>query len=199
MKTAVFGGTFDPIHVVHLVIAEQVREILNIDQVLFVPAGRPPHKKSAETESMHRLEMVRLATADNPNFAVTDLELEGNGPSYTVETLRQMRERGLGGIEDVYLLIGGDSLREFDTWKDWQEILDICTLVVVPRPGVRIEGPIEAMKRAEILYEMPLLDISSTVIRQRLQEGKSIRYLVTDPVWHYIDQHALYRERIERS
>lgn len=196
MTIAVFGGTFDPIHVGHLVIAEQARELLAVEQILFVTACQPPHKKPAECSAEHRLCMVQLATADNPHFVVSQMETQRGGHSYTIDTLRQIAEQRSSSSQEIILIIGGDSLREFDMWKDWRDIITLSSLAVVPRPGVPLAGPPEALARSRVLDTIPLMSVSSTAIRQRVQQARSIRYLVHDAVGQYIEHEALYRKKV---
>ncbi|HNT35364.1 MAG TPA: nicotinate-nucleotide adenylyltransferase [bacterium] len=198
MRVAVFGGTFDPIHVGHLIIAEQARELLSVEQVIFVTASQPPHKRPAECPPEQRLRMVELATQGNPYFQVSQVETNRKGPSYTIDTLRQILSDRSGEIDEMILLIGGDSLREFDMWKDWREIIQLSSLAVVPRPGVDLAGPPDALARSRILEDIVLTDISSTAIRRRIRKGQSIRYLVHDAVSLYIEQEGLYLREEEK-
>ncbi len=136
MATGLMGGTFDPIHIAHLIIAEEALDLLGLSRVIFVPSARPPHKSGDDVASVeHRLEMVRLAIDGNPRLALSDLEVRRPEPSYTVETVRQFR-RELGEHEKLYFIMGADSLAQFFTWKDPLELISSCEFVVVPRPGV---------------------------------------------------------------
>lgn len=194
MRTLIFGGTFDPVHCAHLILAEQAAEQMEAGLVLFIPTYRPPHKGKAVASGEDRLEMVRLAIADNARFAVSDLEIRRQGPSYTIDTLRCIQDQGMISLDEAFLLIGGDSLSEFDTWKDWRDILSLCRLLVAPRPGISRQGPPEAVSKAETLHELPRLEISSSNIRERLRKGLSIRYLVPEKVAAYIGDKHLYQK-----
>lgn len=191
LRLGIFGGTFDPIHVGHLIVAELARCLLPLDRVLFVPARIPPHKGSVPTDPDHRLRMTDLATRDNPAFEVTDLELHRDGPSYTVETLRDLRERN---PEDTrhYLLMGADSARDLETWKDHEVLLEEATVVVLARAGVRSADLPERVERRATILATPVIEICSSDIRRRVREGGSIRYLVTDPVERYVRSEGLY-------
>jgi nicotinate-nucleotide adenylyltransferase len=187
-----FGGTFDPIHLGHLLLAEIARESLALERVVFVPARIPPHKGSVPTPAEHRFRMAELATRDNPHFEVSDLELRRDGPSYTVETLRELRELSPRPTE-LYLLMGADSARDLRSWKDHRTLLEEATLVVLPRRGVAPEElPEEVAARATLLAS-PLIEISSSEIRRLVRERRSIRYRVPESVEQYIRSEGLYR------
>jgi len=186
------GGTFDPIHIAHLILAEAALDQLGLDRVIFVPSARPPHKREDEvTPLSHRLEMVRLAIAGNDRLELSDLEARRPEPSYTVETVRQFA-REFGGSEKLYFIMGADSLTQFFTWKDPLDLIDACEFVVVPRPGIGAdEGDPRIREKAHRL-DVPLLGVSSSDIRQRVRNGRSIRYLVPDDVSAYIREKNLY-------
>ncbi|MCS7014642.1 MAG: nicotinate-nucleotide adenylyltransferase [Gemmatales bacterium] len=191
MRIGIFGGTFDPVHLGHLIVAEQAREQARLEQVWFMPAAQPPHKlKRTLTPFDHRYEMLRLAVAGHDAFLVSDLEKHLPAPNFTVHTLQHLhRERP---NEQWYLLMGGDSLLEFPTWYQPQQIAALAGLVVAARPGYAV--PDDLLGHFPIqLVRAPLIEISSTDIRQRVQEGRSIRYLVPRAVECYIAQHQLYR------
>jgi len=192
-RRALFGGTFDPPHVGHLALAEWAREQLKLDEVLFVPVGRPPHKRATGLSSpRHRLAMTRLATRGNAAFRVSGLEVEATTPSYTVDTLRRLRAEH--PRDRWYLLLGSDSLDEFHTWREPETILDLCTLAVAVRPGCGEEALRRWGRRREIVsLGNPGLDVSSTMVRARARAGRSLRYLVPDAVASYIVRHRLYR------
>jgi nicotinate-nucleotide adenylyltransferase len=191
LRLGVFGGTFDPIHLGHLLLAEIARQLLRLDRVFFVPARTPPHKGDVATSPEHRFRMTRLACADNPHFRVSDLELRREGPSYTVDTLRSLRREAPAGSEH-YLLIGADSARDLETWKDHEVLLDESNVVVLARPGVNREDlPKELGARATMLAA-PVVGISSSEIRRLIRAGESIRYQVTDSVERYIRAQRLY-------
>lgn len=200
MRVGVIGGTFDPIHIGHLIIAEGARDALDLQRVIFVPAGQPPHKRSSRiSPAEHRLKMVRLAIAGNGCFTASRVDIDREGPSYTVDTVRLLHD-AWGPDVRIYLLIGGDSLAELPTWYQPERLLEICQVVAVPRPGyeldlesldVKIPGTSERIQ----MLSMPLVDLSATEIRDRVRDRRSIRYLVPDAVERYIYRHRLYRER----
>jgi nicotinate-nucleotide adenylyltransferase len=195
-RLGVFGGTFDPIHLAHLVLAEQAREQLRLDQVLFMPAFIPPHKMGRTLSPPKvRLEMAELAVAGHPNFEVGDLELRRTGPSYTVDTLRTLREQHPSA--ELLLLLGGDSLADFPTWREPREILSLAKLGVMKREGSPPpEQPTgwEAELAERVTFiEAPLLAISGTDLRRRVSEGRSIRYFVPAAVEAFINANKLYQ------
>jgi nicotinate-nucleotide adenylyltransferase len=190
-RLGIFGGTFDPIHVGHLIVSETARALLSLDRVVFVPARIPPHKGAEPADPAHRLRMTELACRDNPAFEVSDLELGRDGPSYTVETLRDLRDRNPGDTE-LYLLMGADSARDLETWKDYRVLLEEATVAVLTRAGVRTSDFPERVARLATLLPTPVIEISSSDIRRRVRDGGSIRYLVTDPVEKYVRSERLY-------
>jgi nicotinate-nucleotide adenylyltransferase len=197
MRVGLLGGTFDPIHVGHLIVAEEARTRLDLSQVFFVPAGQPPHKLKQEiTRSERRLAMIELAIAGNESFAISRLDVDRPGPAYSIDTIRLFRE-AWGGDVEPYFIVGGDSLSELPTWHQPERLIRLCHVVAVPRPGyqVRLDELDRTLPGAASLIqvlEAPLVDISSTEIRQRVREGRSIRYLVPDAVERYIREHRLY-------
>ncbi len=186
MRLGIFGGTFNPIHLGHVVLAETAREVLRLDRVLFIPTGQPPHKAvRGVLPGPVRLAMIRQAIRGQPAFAASDLELRRSDVSYSIETVRLLHRR----FQDarLFLLIGADMLAV--RWVAWKEIKRLCTVAVVRRPGA-------APRRREAgvtWLAMPQIDISSSDIRRRLRAGRSIRYLVPPAVERYIRQHRLYR------
>jgi nicotinate-nucleotide adenylyltransferase len=192
LRLGVFGGTFDPVHLGHLAGAEQARDHLRLDRVLFIPARVPPHKAAAVANADHRFRMTSLAVLDNPGFEVSDVELRREGPSYTVDTLRALKAEA---PEDArhYLLIGADSARDLVQWKEHETLLEDSTVVVLGRPGVGAEDLPPPVGRRATFLSTPLLGISSTEIRRLVREGKSVRYLVPDGVESYIRSEGLYR------
>ncbi len=192
MRVGVFGGSFDPVHFGHLFLAEYCREACGLDRVLFVPAGQPPHKaESTLTAGQHRLAMLELAVSDNPGFEVTDLELQREGPSYTVDTLAELSQAAPG--DEFFLLMGADMLQDFPNWREPQRICELAKLAVVARDGLTpldwsvLDNVIPAELSDEFLsVQMPRLDISSTEIRARVLSGQSIRYRTPDAVIAYI-------------
>ena len=196
MRLGIMGGTFDPIHVGHLFIAEDARIRLNLDRVIFVPNGTPPHKTNDMlTSSAHRFEMTRLAVLDNAMFAVDDIEMNHEGPSYTVETLISLRAR-YPQAEFVYIT-GIDAIAEILTWRRHPEVIELATFVAATRPGFDVEALTRKLPdgylRRIILMQSVGLDISSTEIRKRIGSGDTVRYLAPDAVLEYIELHRLYR------
>jgi len=198
-RRGLFGGTFDPPHVGHLALAEWAREQLKLDEVLFVPVGTPPHKRATKlSPARHRLAMTRLAIRGNPAFRVSSVEVDAPAPSYTVDTLRRLRERR--PKDRWFLLVGSDSLDEFHTWREPEEILRLSILAVALRPGKGEDGLRRYARRRQVVsLGNPGLDVSSTMVRARARSGRSLRYLVADPVAAYIARHGLYRSRARRE
>jgi nicotinate-nucleotide adenylyltransferase len=190
MKLGVLGGTFDPIHIAHLLLAEQAREQLALDRVLFVPAGDPWRKAYRRvTPSQHRLAMTRLAIAGDPGFEVEECEIKREGPTYTADTLRELQDRFPGG--ELYLLLGEDALADLPFWHEPESLAENATIVVAPRGGVVLpELPFDPERVVRI--KMPFIDVSSTDLRDRARHGKSLRYLVPDAVLDYIREHNVY-------
>ena len=196
MRIGVLGGTFDPIHVGHLAIAEEVRDQLELEEVCFVPAGAPWMKAGqALSSTQDRLYMVRKAVEDNPFFRVSTVELERSGPSYTVDTLRELQEE-YGPDVRLFFILGTDAFARFREWKEPQGILALATLVVVDRPGgtASAENVEEGMGISEKVEHVRSirLEISAVDIRRRVSEGASIRYLVPEPVERHIYARGLY-------
>ena len=193
MKTCLFGGTFDPPHFGHLIVAQTIFEAEHFDKIVFVPAHIPPHKKERTISSVAlRLELLKIATMDNPNFEISDIELKRGGISYSLETIHTYKEQTGLDREDLYYLIGSDSLKQFQTWQNPKAILEECQLIVAIRPGFR-PSDIPNWILAKVQFaNIPRIEISSTQIRARWVEDKTIRYMVTQPVWTYINKHNLY-------
>jgi len=190
VKIGLMGGTFDPIHLGHLCAAENAREALSLDEVLFVPAAEPPHKPPASlAHAQDRLAMVALATAGNPSFVPSDLELRRAGPSYTVDTLVELRRARPG--DELFLIVGSDTLGEMVSWRDPERIFALSTIAVQARPGVpSASSPVAARV---LFVEGPGLFLSASEVRKRVREGRSVRYLIPDAVAAYITAHGLYR------
>ena len=191
---ALFGGSFNPPHLGHLAVAEAVADAVGLDQVCWMPAATPPHKQDDETlaSAAHRLAMTRLAIEGNPRFVVSDLELRRGGTSYTVDTLRHLRADRPDA--DLYLILGGDSLAAFSTWREPEAILDLARLLVYQRPGSAEATVSPAILARTTVVEAPLLHLSSTTLRARIAAGQTVRYLVPEAVRVYIAAHGLYRE-----
>lgn len=209
VSVGILGGTFNPPHLGHLRLAEEVAEAYALTKVIFIPSRIPPHKKAEPVVSAeHRLRMTRLSCDDHPLFAVSDIEVERSGPSYTVDTLDSLRREG---HEETYFIIGTDALAELHLWKDYEKLFELSHFIVVERPLVPFAAAwdavpshvknnftasgdrwIHASSRHLIPAPIRGLNISATRIRGLLREGRSIRYLVTDSVRSYISEHDLY-------
>jgi nicotinate-nucleotide adenylyltransferase len=195
----ILGGTFDPIHFGHLVLAEKSREAFRLDKVIFVPASIPPHKiGDVSTLAEDRLKMVELAIQDHPQFRVSAVEIERSGPSYSIDTIRELKRQGHG--DEAYLIMGFDSLLELHTWKNYEQILCETKIITAFRPGYPVlqnnkDWPnfLQSYRSKIEVLEAPLLDISATWLRVELMYARSIRYLVPDTVREYINQKRLYR------
>lgn len=189
----VLGGTFDPIHIGHLLLGETAREELSLDKVFFIPAGRQWRKEEADrdiTAAAHRLEMVRLAIAGNEAFEASSMEIEREGPSYTAETLGALRAETPDSR--FWFIIGADALADMPRWYEVERIFELASVCVAGRPGGR-EAGLPFVKRVTWL-DMPEIEISSTSIRDRVRSGRSVRYMVPDRVGHYIAEHGLYTD-----
>ena len=204
-RIGILGGTFDPPHLGHLLIAETARVALGLESVVFVPTGEPWLKSGQRiTPAAHRLRMVQLAVADNPNFCVSDCEVRRSGATYTVDTLRELRS-GYGSDADFYFIVGSDVLDQFHRWKEPDCILDLCRLAVIERPGGPAEGIDTLAERfpdaieagAVVPVAGPRVDFSASELRRILAAGLSTRYQITDAVAAYIAEHGLYRGKID--
>lgn len=193
MKICLFGGTFDPPHVGHLIIAEIIKETEGFDRMIFVPAFSPPHKEAGPLSSVkHRLEMLRLSLADHPALEVSEVEIERGGVSFTIETIREVKSRHGLLRHGVAFLMGSDALVEFHSWKNYRAILRECRVVVASRPGFRPSRiPPDILSHVQFA-NVPQIEISSSQIRQRVRSGQTIRFMVIDPVRKYILQNKLY-------
>jgi nicotinate-nucleotide adenylyltransferase len=214
-RIGILGGTFNPVHYGHLAAAEEVRDRLKLDRVLFIPAFLPPHKNEELPSAVQRLEMVRLAVAGNPHCSVSDMEIKRGGRSYTIDTIGELKDKYPG--TELYFLLGIDSFLEIRTWRDWERLLSLCVFVVLSREGHqfadltalgfldaspddlvslddrrREEVRIAAGGRVIVLERIPFYEISSTDIRQRVRQRRSIKYCLPDPVEHYIIENKLY-------
>jgi len=211
-KIGLFGGTFNPIHLGHLRGAQEIREAFGLQEVIFIPAAIPPHKATEEViEARHRFEMVRLAIASNPFFSITDIELSRPEKSYSIDTIRYFRENHQN---DFSFILGGDAFVEIETWKEFQNLFSLCNFIVMTRPGFQKtsspsllpEALVPAFRYDEVLKawihssghtlhfkEITVLDISSTKIRELIERGDSVKYLVPAEVETYIQINGLYR------
>lgn len=191
-QVGILGGTFNPVHLVHLLIAQDAFEQAGLDVVRFIPAADPPHKDSAHVAAAtHRIEMLRLAIDGDPRFEIDDLELQRGGRSYSIDTIRALQQ--MHPDENYHFIIGSDSLVELDTWKDVAELVKLCGFITLLRPGVAVPATPTLPGIVNRIVTGHLCDVSSTDIRDRVRRNQSIRYLVPDPVFHYIHQQKLYR------
>jgi nicotinate-nucleotide adenylyltransferase len=198
----VLGGTFDPIHIAHLAIAEEAREALGLEKVLFVPAAMPPHKVDRPvSDPAHRLAMLELAIADNPAFEVSRIELDRSGPSYTVDTLEALAS----GPADPVLIMSAEAFRDLRTWRRPERILELARIAVVPRDGFPdanrafLAEHFPGFEDRAVFLPGPRLRLSASELRDRAANGRSLRYLVPDAVAAYIGDHALYSDPIWRK
>lgn len=213
-KVGLFGGTFNPIHLGHLRGAEEIREAFHLDEIVFIPSALPPHKAAEEIiDAKHRLEMVKLAIASNPYFSISDIELSRPGKSYTIDTLRYFRAR----CEDtLFFILGGDAFVEIETWKEFQNLFTLCHFIVMARPGfwktpvaAQLPGSLTSAFQYDLetkvwvhlsgyhlkFREISFLDISSTKVRELVESGESVRYLIPSETEAYILEHGLYRKK----
>ena len=193
MRLGVFGGTFDPVHIGHLLAADQARELLRLDKVLFVVAGRPWLKADRPvTEAHHRAKMVEVAVGDNPYFESSSMELEREGPTYTVDTLEEIAVRSAA---ELYLIVGADAVSELDRWHRPSRVLQLATIAVVTRPGTvgQLPSSLEAFGQC-VDVRGPLVGVSATDVRARIRSGRTIRYMVQEAVEEYIVANGLYRD-----
>lgn len=212
MKTGIFGGTFNPIHIAHLRIAEEIRDMFGLARIIFVPAATPPHKPLADNLSFEcRLQMVKMATKSNQFFTVSDIEGKRQGKSYSIDTLHLFRELYPG--DEFFFIMGGDSFAEFSSWKQYTAIFNCCNIVAIIRPGIEIASlqdalPVDiaqdfcyyeaekrlAHKSGYSVYYIAgtQLDISSTAIREMVKIDRSIKYLVPETVEQYIHEQRIY-------
>ncbi len=201
MRVGLYGGSFDPIHVGHLIAARAARERFELDRMILIPCAQPPHKPAGDlTDASHRLAMARLAVEDEPGLEVSDCEVGRAGPSYTIDTVEAFREQ-LGPTTTLVWLIGADTLGELASWHRVDELVDACQIVIAPRPGW--ESPDVTSLRGRLrdeqierlrdgLIDTPRIDVSASDVRRRVARGLSIRWMVPGPVRQYIAQQGLY-------
>ncbi|MDP4181525.1 MAG: nicotinate-nucleotide adenylyltransferase [Bacillota bacterium] len=200
IKIGISGGTFDPIHYGHLIIAENIRNSFKLDKVIFVPAGLPPHKKHLKvTSSLDRLNMVKKAVSSNSYFEVSSVEVEREGYTYTIDTLKHFRKT-YGEAAKLFFITGADVIKELHLWKDYSEILSMCSFVTALRPEYNDDEFYKAIEHyrsnfnANIyIADAPMVQISSTDIRNRIAENRSIKYLLPECVEEYIFKNNLYK------
>jgi nicotinate-nucleotide adenylyltransferase len=195
-RVGILGGTFDPPHIAHLILAEYALDALDLAQVLFVPAADPPHKDRLRAGIEHRQPMIERAIAGNPKFVISRVDIERPGPHYTVDMIRILQEQQ--PQTEFYFVMGGDSLRDLPLWHRPQELIALCKLAVMGRPSAEFTPELHAdslpgLADRVVMIESPMLGFSSTEIADRLEAGKSVRYLVPDAVLAYIREHRLYQ------
>ncbi|HWI11790.1 MAG TPA: nicotinate-nucleotide adenylyltransferase [Burkholderiaceae bacterium] len=196
-RVGVFGGSFDPVHNAHLALARVALSELHLDELLWVPAGQPWQKQRPMTAAAHREAMVRLAIAGEPRFVLSRIELERRGPSYSVDTVRALHAQRPG--VDWFLVIGQDQYARFHTWHGWQELLGLVTLAIANRPDAPVTGDPQLLSVPHAAVALPMMDVSSTDIRERIAHGQGIADLVPAPVASYIARHHLYQDPPPRS
>lgn len=196
MRLGILGGTFDPIHYGHLFIAEEARVLYGLQQVLFIPNGTPPHKLGlGVTPAEHRAAMVTLAITPNPNFVFSPLEIKRSGISYTIDTLKSLQAENPNA--ELFYIAGLDTVFDLKNWRSPEQVMQSCKILVAARPGydaseISLHVPSEYCNRFHLL-PTPELGVRATDIRQRVREGRTIRYLTPDPVIQYIEEARLYR------
>jgi nicotinate-nucleotide adenylyltransferase len=202
MKIGILGGTFDPVHIGHLIVAEEARYQLGLAKIIFLPAGKPYFKKDRlVSETGHRLEMIKRGIKDNPLFEVSDLELVRTGPTYSVDSIVALKKE-LGDGAELYFLIGLDALADIHKWKYPAELIGMCQIVGLTRPGYadldwsEIEKKIAGASQKIKVIEVSQIGVSSSDIRMMVQNGISVRYLVPDAVVRYIEEKGLYKSQV---
>ncbi len=189
MKIGILGGTFDPVHNGHIYLAKKVCAKLRLDKIIFIPSYLPPHKKGIKvTSARHRFNMLKLAIQDNKKFKISDMEIKRGGRSYSVETLRRLRKK-YGAKTELFFITGSDSLKEFDKWKNLDEIIRLCKFVIAERPGFRVKKAPENF----MLLRINAKDISATAIRSKIGVNKPLNRLVPAAIEAYIYKHSLYK------
>ncbi len=191
LRVGLFGGTFDPVHNAHLALAQAAQQALALSEVRWIPTGQPWQKDRAITAAQHREAMVRLAIEGRPGFVLDRIEIERTGPSYTLDTVRELA--AASPATEWVLVIGQDQYAALHTWRDWPQLLALVTLAVANRPGTLMAPAVEVLAHPHCAVPLPMLDISATQIRQRVRAGRDISQLVPPPVARYIETHHLYR------
>ncbi|OGS17618.1 MAG: nicotinate (nicotinamide) nucleotide adenylyltransferase [Elusimicrobia bacterium RIFOXYA2_FULL_40_6] len=193
MKIGLFGGTFNPIHHGHLIIAESARSYFRLDKVILIPSGKPPHKPGIPIASKeHRLKMVMIAIEDNPYFSASDYELQKTDLTYTFDTIQYFKN--LYPKDELYFIMGLELLLEIDTWKKGEHILDECKFLVGLKPNFSVARIPDKVKNKVKFFHIPFIDISSTLLRGYLSRNVSLRYLTPETVRKYISKNKLYQE-----
>lgn len=196
MKFCIYSGTFNPIHTAHLIIAEIARNDLNVDKMIFIPAHNPPHRNIDIAPATHRMNMLKLAVEDNVNFVVSDIEYRRDGKSYTYLTIKEIKDLYRIKNEKIYFIIGTDALKHLDSWYQAEKLVKMVKFVVIPRESdFNANEFFKQIKLKDIdfiIAKVPYTDISSSYIRNRIKQGKSIKYLVPDKVEKYIYDHNIF-------
>jgi nicotinate-nucleotide adenylyltransferase len=188
MKIGILGGTFNPVHIGHLILAEEAREKLGLDKVIFVPAFLPPHKDGSDVAvAKHRFSMVKLAIKGNKYFVASDIEIKRDGRSYTIDTIKEFKKKFQR--DDLYFIIGSDLLKYLDEWKDLNEIIKMVRFVAATRPGY----PLERIPAYITTLPIRAVDVSAFEVRECIRDDKSFRYLVPEAVFNYIKRQGLYQ------
>lgn len=195
-SVCIFGGAFDPIHIGHLIVAEDVRVKMEFEKIYFIPCNLPPTKEEVEASSRDRMEMVKLAIEGNSGFLASDIEIRKGGRSYTVDTLREISET-FGKNKSIYVLMGMDQANCIESWQSPEEIVKMSTIIAMKRPGVKQKDIPEKYTSKMSLIDVRQVDVSSREIRRRVRLGLSIRYMVLEPVLEYIYTHGLYTQTID--
>lgn len=192
LKIGILGGAFDPPHIAHSIVADNVREQLRLDRIIFIPSGNPPLKESISR--IHRLAMAKLAFGNDDNFEVSDIEIiNPDEKSYTVNTITGLKEIYKNDNPEFYLIIGLDNLIDFPKWKDPEKLFELANIIVMNRPGYSIENTVKDYRAKAKFISIPELDISSSEIRRKISLGQSVKYLVCREVLEYIKENNLYR------
>lgn len=200
MKIGILGGTFDPIHTGHIILAEEVKKALRLDEIWFMPAGNPYFKKGAEVlPACHRKEMVERAIEGKEGYRLSSVEMDRIGETYTFDTLRELKE-GAAKSDELYFILGWDNLANFYKWKNAGKILNLCRLAAVPRVGQKVpdvealDKKVKGIKEKAVLLSKPEVDISSSLVRERIKESLPFKHLVPESVYNYIVENNLYKQ-----
>jgi nicotinate-nucleotide adenylyltransferase len=196
-KVGIMGGSFDPIHIGHLVVANEALNIYELDEIIFVPTGDPPHKEGLRADSFHRLLMVNMAVLSNDKFSVSDIEIKSSGKSYTLNTMREFHKLYIN--TEFYFITGTDAVIALPSWHEPEEVLKLCRFIAASRPGISMEEVNEKINEIKKIFggkievlQVPMLQISSTDIRERFRKGVSAKYLLPECVEQYIIKNKLY-------
>lgn len=201
LKIGIMGGTFDPIHYAHLATAEYVREKFKLDKILFIPTGNPPHKAKLRTDKVDRYNMVLLATKNNKYFITSSMEINREKRTYTVDTLKELHK--IYKNSEIYFITGADTICDMENWRNVGENFELATFIAAARPGIRQSEAKQKIEKLQNLYDAkietvdaPSLDISSTYIREKIKEKKSVKYLIPEDVQKYIYEKKIYKQNL---